>query len=874
MKKRRLRAVYKPAMALGCDCKSCPLSAPPQQGPVLPEPPKQCKMIVAGEGPGPSEETYGKYFIGPSGDFLNNALARWNIPREDLHIANVTMCRPRRELGDGEWAKAIECCKPRLVSELEKTRCKTVLALGGRAFQALTGIKSTKQRHYQGMPYPGADPFEKYKVVTAYHPAHVLRPENGSFVPSVWEFIGRAWAVARGKFHVQRWPKILIHPDEEALEALESIAKSREPVGFDVETRGTDPLSSLCMCLGIATEKVSVSIPWEAYTAGRFGFVESLDSYQLGKRLARVVSRILSGNPLVLQNGPHDLLTAGRLGLVDIEKAHYAFDTLLAHAVVAQGVWHDLGYIAALETRLPRWKTEFHATTHEKGLDAFAKRHPERLRTYNAKDAWVTLLLRAYLEPRLDETPAGWKIFRQHMENMHIAMLMERTGVPWDSERAKKHLKVLRPRYRRARNQLQNLAAAFGIENFNPNSPAQVSSLFYGKMQARVKYRSKKTGAPSSDEKALSDMVTHPNEFVREGARAMLRYRKNEKLLAYLGWSKKGGEDVRIAADGRMHITWNPQGARTGRWSSSPNLQNIPKPVRKKIKHGPRKGEWRVVAPGLRDVFLPLRPGDWVVCGDYDQLEMRIAALVTEDEDLIELFRAGGDPHAENAAAMFGYDSPDKVSKDERDMAKIWYYQRMNDGSPEAIWKHVAIDFPNYTLKESYRNRDAYDAAHPMLARWHHDEFKRAREERCVRTPISGLTLPFFSRVEKSKVYSYNIQGAAADILNPRIKPVADAMDWVRTAILGQVHDELVVCGPDPVWLAELLQKELSCEITINGRTLLFTVGIKMGPSYGEVEEIKKGESFKSGARRIKKLYKERFASLKRWQPQSRRGTA
>ena len=850
----RLGRAYRAAMDLGCDCKNCPLSKPPHGEPVLPPRPKRTtKMIVLGEGPGPDEEAFKAYFVGASGDYLDEMCVHFNIPREHLHISNVTLCRPRRELSTKDWGKAIAACHKRLREELMKTRCRVILAFGGKAFQAITGILFTKARHYHGMPWPGVEPFDRFQVLPSYHPAHVIRPENGAFSPSVFEFTDRAWRLAHGKLRPARWPKIIIDPTEEAEDALADLLREKGPVGFDVETRGTDPLSSLCMCIGIAGEKVSVSVPWEEYTARKGELVPSILDSPRGRSVKKLCASVLRHCPLVLQNGPHDLLTAERLSL---RCGTYAFDTLLAHAVIAQGMFHDLGYIAALETLLPRWKTLFHATTHEKGTDAFARRDPRELRTYNAKDAWVTLRLMEPLKQRLDDLgKPGWDVYNTYIEAMKIAMKMQRAGVRVDPSRFAQHREVLSRRKREAEKQVMTVADSFGITPLNLNSTPQMRHFFFGKMQVHPKYRSEKTDLPSLDERALTDMIVHPNDLVKVASRATLRYRKNKKLLEYL-------DRDRLTSDNLTHITWKPHGAKTMRWSSSPNLQNIPKPVRKKNK---RTGEWRVVSPGLRDIFVAHTPGDWVVCADYDQLELRIIAMLAGDLPLLETFKNGDDPHAANAAGMFGYSNPREVGTDERDMAKVWIYQAAYGGTPEAIWKHVVVDFPNYTLKQSIQNRKDYFLQHPSIPRWHDTSLRQAQDERSIKAPLSGHILEFYSRVEANKVYNYPVQHTAADVINPTVPKVALALDWSREFLMGQIHDELVTCGPDPVRLAKKLTKLMTRRVTINNHTLTFSVGIKMGPSYGEVVELKKGETPEHGAKRIGQLYKERFRFLKRY---------
>jgi DNA polymerase-1 len=370
---------------------------------------------------------------------------------------------------------------------------------------------------------------------------------------------------------------------------------------------------------------------------------------------------------------------------------------------------------------------------------------------------------------------AGKELLKTYMACVEIAMRMQKCGVSFDHKRAAIHRRKLGRRKREAKQQIQDIAKLFDYDDFNPNSVQQMCGLFYGKMGIKARHYSKITGDASLDEEALSELVTHPNELVRNVVRSTLRYRKNKKLLEYV--------DVgNVGEDGRVHISWNPTGARTGRWTSSPQLQNIPKPVMKKIKSGPRHGEAYVKAPGLRDIYVANRPGDWVVCADYDQLELRIAALITQDDDLIKLFKDGKDPHAQNAADMFGYSDPSQVQKFERDMAKVWIYQRLYDGTPEAIWKHVAVDFPAYTLADSYRNRETYDRKHPAMIRWHRNALAEAQEVKHIVSPLNGLVMQFYSRVEASKVYNYPVQSTAAAIITPiNPKPSRNAVRRARS---------------------------------------------------------------------------------------------
>lgn len=844
-----LRKQNQPAVRLGAKCTHCPLRS--ADGPILPQvPQRHCEMIVCGQEPGPTELALGSYFQGPSGDLLQEVADFHNIPFGRLHLTNVLMCRAKTELSDEQWHRAVECCRPRLKRELDRLKTRTVFAVGGRAMEALTGLPYNRVKYHIGMPLECEAPFKRYTCLASYHPAHLLRPEGGFMLPSLFTFMGRAWAVAHKKFKVWGWPRIIIHPTEEAEDALATLLRRQEPVGFDVETRGTDAMRSLCMSLAIAGDDVAVSVPWERYVAGKWGVVEPLTSTACGKRIARLVKRILSSKmvPVIAQNGPHDILTGERIGCTT---RAWEFDTLPAHVICAQGMFHDLGSIAVLEGQWPRWKTEFHATTAEKGLDTFAKRNPTVLRTYGAKDAWVTLQLTPMLQKRLEDTPAGPETMVLLMKLWHVALKMQRAGFKVDTSKFGEHSVALHGRMNRAYHEVCAIARKFGIKELNPNSVPQLRRLIYNKMRVKAKRFSPTTGEPSTDERTLKDMITSPNQLISGFSRGMLRYKKNQKLLQFLDESKLDDNDV-------LHVAWNPSSTRTQRWAPSPNLTTTPKPVIRKLKRK-RSGEAQrgtyVIAPGLRNIYVAFDDG-WVVCGDYDQLELRLLAQLTNDKKLIEIFLRGRDPHAENAADWFGC-SLNEVSKDERDMCKVGIYEIYYGGTPEGLWKNVVVDFPDFSLADAYKIHARYKKSHPELPEWHRESLAETKRTRRVIAPLSGAQQISYSRfVEAQKIYNWPVQRTASELINPTIPKIDKKLDWKTTFLAGQIHDELIGTGPNPLWLARLFRKYMTYKRVKIGRYAIpYTVGIKMGPSWGEAEEIKKGESLIAGTKRICKKF-------------------
>lgn len=610
------------AMHLGAECARCPLRSSEHRPVFAGKPQTHHILTIVGEAPGSDEERERAPFVGTSGRLLDNTLDRYGVPRRSCHVTNACLCRGH--VSPKEWNEAIACCKPRLEKELRGAP-HVVLALGKQALYALTGKRGIFD--WMGAPIAiGASglaltkhprnvlkdkkrqDFEGFSVLPTLHPAFVLRPDGRAYLPVFHTHVLRACMIAGGKIDFWRWaPKTIVEPGIEMLNELRRIASRAGRIGFDVETMGTDPMHNKVMAIGLATSDVMISMPWHGYTAKGGQSVRGIEEYEYGPKIQETLAKILANPRIVkvMQNGQHDYLTAESIGM-RIEG--FDFDTLHAHGIVIQGIKHDLGTIASIEFSAPRWKTEFHVTGDAKGLDAFVKRDPLELRYYNARDAYVTYRLYGVLKARLAETNNGEKIMDETMKLVHIAIKMRRRGVPLDTDVRKgsglskfdEHRRALVRRRGRAKRDLCKIAEAvcprFVEAPFNPRSNAHLHQLFFSTLKVQPKTWSEKTNRPRLDEKLLSSLAAHPNRVVSAAARCLLRFRRWDKLLKtyVVGLARQ------MDADDIVHPSWNVTGARTRRWTSQPNLQNIPKPMTRKL----RSGELKVIYRSLRDLFV------------------------------------------------------------------------------------------------------------------------------------------------------------------------------------------------------------------------------------------------------------------------------
>jgi DNA polymerase-1 len=354
-----------------------------------------------------------------------------------------------------------------------------------------------------------------------------------------------------------------------------------------------------------------------------------------------------------------------------------------------------------------------------------------------------------------------------------IVNKMETNGVRLDQEYLAELSEEYHGRLEKLRDQIHEEA---GTE-FNVNSPQQLSEVMFEEMEIPTTGLAKtSTGNISTKESELKKLADE-----HDIASLVLDYRHVQKLVStYIDVLQE-----RISDDGRLHAEFVQAGTTTGRMSSkNPNLQNIP--VRS--EDGKK----------IRGAFVPAE-GYTLAALDYSQIELRIAAWLSEDEKLTEIFQEGKDVHAETAGYMFKKEPAD-VSKAERDKAKVINYGILYGMGVNALKDNLGDDT---TKAEAQQYLDDYLDTYEGLA-----EFMEAKKQE-VRS--QGYTTTYFGRRRYfPEIYSSRshvqaraereainapIQGTQADIIKRAMVDIdnelaADAGDDIR--LLLQVHDELI----------------------------------------------------------------------------------
>ncbi len=187
------------------------------------------------------------------------------------------------------------------------------------------------------------------------------------------------------------------------------------------------------------------------------------------------------------------------------------------------------------------------------------------------------------------------------------------------------------------------------------------------------------------------------------------------------------------------------------------------------------------------------------------------------------------------AAGLFATESP---SKGQRQLAKGFTYQTIYDAHFMTIWKKLIIDFPDIRSSDVERFKDLWFQLYPKIREYHRWIWKQALKKDYVAT-IGDRYIYFYGAPERSGVYNLRIQGSAADLIDGAIGPVSRELHWGKGGkspgeyLLFQVHDALLMEGPDPVRLCQVAQKHMSRPVEVTDmkgvkRTLPFPVDFKV----------------------------------------------
>ena len=544
--------------------------------------------------------------------------------------------------------------------------------------------------------------------------------------------------------------------NEEELRLLCDFFITKEFVSIDTETTSTDAISAELVGLSFSVEEKKAF-----YVAVPANYEEALKIVQIFKPLYESDKIMKIG-----QNIKYDYEVLTRYGVTLQGKM---FDTMIAHYLIQPELHHNMDYMA--ETLLGYQTIHIEELLGPKGKKQKNMRDltPTDIYEYAAEDADITLRLKNVLEPRLKELGVEELFWNIEMPLVRVLADMELNGVCLDTEALQDTSKIFTERMKQYEQEIYKEAG----EEFNISSPKQVGDILFGKLQIMDKPKKTKTGQYVTSEEVLQSLE-NKSPIVRN----ILNYRGMKKLLStYIDALPK----LINPRTGHIHTSFNQALTATGRLSSSdPNLQNIP------VRTDDGKE--------IRKCFIP-EEGCLFFSADYSQIELRIMAHLSEDENMMEAFREGYDIHRATAAKIWHVDI-DKVTDAQRKKAK-----QANFGIIYGITTYglaQRMDIQNSEAKELI---EGYFCTFPKVQAYmeHAKEVARAKgyaetlfHRRRYLADINSRNATVRGFAERNAINA-PIQGTEADIIKVAMVRIWERFkkEGIRSKMILQVHDEL-----------------------------------------------------------------------------------
>ncbi len=573
-----------------------------------------------------------------------------------------------------------------------------------------------------------------------------------------------------GKRHADKRQYHLVDDEEELQILLEKLAKEKE-VCIDTETTGLSPMTAELVGIGFCIE------PGEAWYVPRNGKLGAKSDTDL-KEFFRKAKCSFYGH-----NIKYDWHILQNLG---IELSKISFDTLIASYLLnPQSRRHNLDELA-LE-KFQKLKIPINDLIG-KGKDQISMRDVEieKVTEYCCEDADYTTKLKELFEEQLKERKLDRLLFDIELPLLPILAKMETNGIYLDVEKLKRLGEFL---FRDLELLKKKIFQEVG-EEFNLNSPKQLSEILFTKLGMKQPFRKKTEFSTGADvlEALAADYPL---------ARSILEYRGLEKLRSTYVEALPGSV---LPKTGRIHCTFSQSVAATGRLScQDPNLQNIP--VRSKE------------GLAIRACFQPEHPHWSFIGADYSQIELRILAHFSEDPELIRAFRSGQDIHTHTASLVYDI-PPAMVTSEMRNLAKVVNFGIIYGQGPFGLSRQLGI-----SMREASEFIQRYFERYPKVSDYL-ESCKTAARKTGIAITLTGRQRPIPEIDNKNPsiraaaerlAVNTPLQGTAADLIKMAMIEIDRVMGErnLEGKMILQIHDELIFEVPDnEVPVFEKLVKE------------------------------------------------------------------
>ncbi|HRO74789.1 MAG TPA: DNA polymerase I [Crocinitomicaceae bacterium] len=553
----------------------------------------------------------------------------------------------------------------------------------------------------------------------------------------------------------------LITLPEERQELINLLLQQPE-IAFDTETNNIDSFDA---------EIVGMSFAYRNKEAFYVAMPEEMDKAQ--EILEQFKPVFENTNCLIIgQNLKYDLQVLANYNIAIKAKM---FDTMIAHYLIQPEARHGMDFLA--EYYLNYKTVSIEDILGKKGKTQKNMRDllPSEICDYACEDADITFQLKTILTKELLENQLNELFETIEMPLMPVLQRMENEGIAIDTA----YLNKMSFDFQGELLILQDKILALAGVDFNIDSPKQLGEILFDHLKISAKAKKTKTGQYQTSEEVL-ETFKNDHEIIP----LILDYRQLKKLKStYIDPLP----ELCKPKDGRIHTTFMQTVTATGRLSSNnPNLQNIP--IRTE------RGR------AIRKAFIARDAQHLLVSADYSQIELRIIAALSHDENMIQAFKNGEDIHRATAAKVFNTPFVE-VTRDQRSAAKAVNFGIIYGQSAFGLSQNLGI-----SRTEAKEIIDNYFVQYPTIKTYMDEAILTAREKGYVETVLGRRRfLPDITSANavvrgfaERNAINAPIQGSAADIIKIAMIKVDDALKTnnLKTKMLLQVHDELVFDVP------------------------------------------------------------------------------
>lgn len=586
----------------------------------------------------------------------------------------------------------------------------------------------------------------------------------------------------------------------ESLEVFDDFRKkayTKKSFCFDTETTSLNPHEA---------ELLGIALCCEKDVAYYFSYKDPESSFLLDKIKSLIEDSSLTK---IGQNLKYDIRVLKKHGIHCHGKL---FDTMVAHYLVQPEQRHNLNALSEQYLNYSPIKIESLIGSKGKNQKTMDKVEEGKLIEYACEDADLTWQLAEKLRVSVEENELESLATEIEMPLIYVLADMEHEGVKIDDTILNDFGIILNRELISKEKEIFRHAGT----GFNISSPKQLGEILFDKLKIASDVKKTKSKQYSTNEEVLNSL-TDKHEIVSH----VLEYRSLKKLLStYVEALPK----LILESTGRLHTSYNQTLVATGRLSSNnPNLQNIP--IREERGREVRKA------------FVPGNPDGLIIAADYSQIELRIMAHLSGDQNMIEAFHENQDIHTATAAKIYGVSGKD-VSREMRSKAKTANFGIIYGISAFGLSQRLKIK-----RTEAKELIDGYFSSFPGVKSYMEASIENARETSYVKTLLGRIRyLPDIKSrnavvrgVAERNAINAPIQGSAADIIKIAMIRIFHRMreESFKSKMILQVHDELIfdVVAKEKESLSLLIKEEMENAWKLN---VPLTVDMGVGKNWLE----------------------------------------